>query len=229
MKKAELSVVKRESNNKSYSRKLRNEGLVPAVVYGPGLKNQNCAFDSRSIHKIFQGSSYSNFILTLKSDEKTLDGKKVLLKEVSRDPLGWKPLHADLYEISMDRPLTVKIPIDFEGTPTGVKLDGGILQIVRRAVELRALPGDIPEKISLDISGLNIGDSFHVSDLNVGEKVTILDSEGYTLASVVEQEVEKIEAPAEAEAAEGEEGEAAEGEAAEGSEAASSEDKKPEE
>lgn len=192
MQQAELNVVSREVGLKSSVKKIRNSGLVPANVYGYGKKNAFCAFSDKEVRKIFNNDFSSNFILTLKSDAADLTGKKVVIKSLERNPETWKILHADFYEIAFDKPLTVSLPVHYVGTPTGVKDGGGILQIIRRTVQVRALPGDIPEKVDVNIAGLELGGSLHIKDAKFPEKLKILDSAEFTLVSVVEPEKEEV-------------------------------------
>jgi len=204
MKTAELKVEPRQVASKSENRRLRREGFVPANVYGPGVKNAYCHFDERDLQKLFRGQSNMNLMISLKSSQPDLEGKRVILKSVERDPASWRALHADFYEINMSRPITVSVPLEFQGTPVGVKIGGGILQIVRRSIQVHALPDQLPEKIEVDISALEVGSSLHVSDLKTADSVEILDSGEYTLALVAEPQKEEepvVVAPAEGEGA----------------------------
>ena len=98
---------------------------------------------------------------------------KAVLREMQRDPVTNRVLHIDFHAISMDRPINVLIPIHFNGVPIGVKVDGGIMQTTMRELEISCLPVDIPDSVELDVSGLAIGDSIHVGDIDLG-KVEIL-------------------------------------------------------
>jgi large subunit ribosomal protein L25 len=191
MQQVELNVVPRNTGIKSSTKKLRAEGLVPANIYGPGLKNESCAFSEKEIRSLFKSGFDSNYILNLKAAAGGLNGKKVIIKSIERDSVTWKMLHADLYEISFDRPLTVNIPFHYNGIPDGVKNSGGILQVVRRSVQIRALPNDIPDAIEVDISSLGLGTSLHLGDVKFSDKIEVLDSKGFTLVSVVEAEKEE--------------------------------------
>lgn len=206
MRTAELKVVARDEGSKSNNRKLRREGMVPANIYGPGVKNTFCAFDERDLRRAIGSSSAGNLILALQSDSKNFQGKRVLLKSLERDPLTWASVHADFYEVALDRPIEVHIPLEFQGTPTGVKLGGGIFQVLRRSITVKGLADDIPDSLQVDVSGLELNQSLHVSDLKVSEKLKIMDPSTYTLASVAEPEKEEATASV-ATAAEG--GEAA--------------------
>lgn len=201
MKSAELSVQSRDVSRKSATKSLRRLGFVPANLYGAGTENLFCAFDSRDLDRILKQADGANILITLKSEDSQLKGKKVILKSLERDPVKWRPLHADFYVIDPAKPLDVKIPLEYVGVASGVKLGGGILQIIRRSVEVRALPDHLPEKIEVDVSGLDLNQSLHISDLNVSEQVQILDSEKFTIVSVAEQEEEKAPGAASGEAA----------------------------
>ena len=192
MQQAELKVVGRTGGTKSETKSLRTQGLVPASIYGPKIVNQNCAFSEKEMRKVFSNDFGSNFILTLASDSKDLNGKRVVLKNVDRDPLTWALTHADFYEIAMDRPLTVSVPLRFNGNPEGVKTGGGILQVIRRSVRIKALPDAIPAAVDVDISGMQLNDSLHLADLKFSDKITVLDSTSFTVVSIVEAEKEEV-------------------------------------
>jgi len=130
----------------------------------------------------------------------------VMLKDLQIDPLERRILHADLYEVALDEMVTVEIPIHLVGKSEGVKL-GGILEQVRRTIEVQCLPGDIPKGIDVDVSALMIGDSIHVRDLQL-EKVKVVSDMGMTVATVVPPAAEekKVVEEVEVEAAEKVEG-----------------------
>jgi len=192
MKSAELKVQERVVGNRSETRRLRRVGMVPAIVYGPDSGNIGCSFDERDLKRAFKGHFNLNTILTLQSESKTLAGRRVIVKTVERDPVKWTMDHVDLYEISDKRPITVKVPLEYKGTPVGVKIGGGILQIVRREISIEALPGNIPEKIEVDISGLELNNSLHLSEVTFAAGLRIVDALTSTLASVAEPEKEEV-------------------------------------
>ncbi len=195
MQQAQLKVVSRDPKVSGQIQKLRGQGLVPANIYGPGLKNQSCAFSEKELRKTFNNDLGSNIVLNLESDSKELNGKKVVLKVVERHPSTWQVIHADLYEIQMDRPLTTSVALHYTGTPDGVKNDGGIFQVVRRSVKIRALPSDIPAFVEVDTSALKLGESLHLSEVKISDKITVLDSKEFAICSVVEPEKEEVVAP----------------------------------
>ena len=205
MKSAEMNVKTRDFGTKTSVRSLRREGFVPANMYGPGMKNQVFAVNEIEFRKTFGGMAGSSLLLTLKSEAKDLDGRRVILKQLERDPVTWRPLHADFLEVAVDKPLTVSIPLEFEGTPSGVKLEGGLLQIIRRSVQLTALPDHIPGSVKVDISELGLNQTYHISDIKLPENCELADNPEYSVVSVIEtKEEEAAPAAAATEAAAGE-------------------------
>jgi len=191
MKTAELKVQPRTAEHKSENKHLRAQGYVPANIYGPKVSNAFCAFDERDLFKLFKAHSSRNIIISLKSDAEHLEGKKVILKSLERDPVSWKPVHADFYQIDLSRPISVNVSLEFKGTPVGVKIGGGILQIIRRSIGIKALPEQVPESIEVNIEALELGDSLHVEDIKTPENVQITDELDYTVASIIEAEAEE--------------------------------------
>jgi large subunit ribosomal protein L25 len=128
-----------------------------------------------------------------------------MVKEIQIDPLQGTTLHTDFYEVAMDEMVIVEVPIHLVGKPEGIKM-GGILEQIRRTIQIQCLPGDIPKGIDVDVSSLKIGDSIHIQDIQVG-KVKILFDTNFTIATVVPPVVEekKVVEEVVAEAAEGEE------------------------
>jgi large subunit ribosomal protein L25 len=134
-----------------------------------------------------------------------LDRKVVMVKDVQIDPLRGITLHTDFYEVAMDEMVIVEVPIHLVGKPEGIKM-GGILEQIRREIQIQCLPGNIPKGIDVDVSSLKIGDSIHVQEIQV-EKAKILSETNFTIATVVPPVVEekKVVEEVVAEAAEGEE------------------------
>ena len=201
-------------------------GQIPAVIYGPEIDPIPVAVEERSFRASMKTASSSS-ILNL-----NLDGKetKAVVRDLQRDPISNRVVHIDFHAISMNRPINVSIPIQLNGDPIGVKVDGGIMQTTMRELDISCLPADIPELIELDVSELAIGDSIHVSDI-VLEKVNILTELQRTVVVISAPTVIKAETTTEDEEAEGEEGEAVEGaeEAPAEGEAEKKDEAKPEE
>ena len=209
MKTIILEVLARLGTGKGVARKLRREGMIPAVIYGH-KSTKSIAVRLKDLQQILKAEGGSNAILEL-----TVDGKKknALLKDIQYDPIRRVPIHADIFEVSMDQKIRVMVEVKPAGEdPVGLKM-GGILTHTVTEVEVECLPMEIPESFSVDLSELDVGDSCHVSNIvNPGVKIlTPEDQVLYTMvAPTVEKEPEPVEAEEEAveEGAPAEEGEA---------------------
>jgi large subunit ribosomal protein L25 len=200
-----LTVRFREKTGKGVAKKMRAKGAIPAIFYGPRTETIPITVDPKELAKTLQTEAGGNVLIDLdiqKDDHR--DRKVAMVKDIQYDVFQKGYLHADFYEVAMDEEVTVEVPIILVGKAEGVKL-GGILDQIRRVVQIQCLPADIPKRIDVDVSSLMIGDSIHVNDLQV-EKGKILSDTNYTIASVVPplaEEKPKEEVVAEA-AAEGE-------------------------
>jgi large subunit ribosomal protein L25 len=183
MKEIELRAKPREESGKEYAKKLRKNGFVPAVLYGPETKTLALEVETKSFLSLLRGGLGENVIITLLLDDKKDSQRKVLVREVQRDPVTGAILHLDFHQISLTKKLTIQVPIHLMGTPVGVD-DGGILQHALRDLEIECLPTTIPEKIEVDVSHLKIGDSVHVADIKV-ENAEILSDSKSSIVSVV--------------------------------------------
>jgi large subunit ribosomal protein L25 len=204
MEKPVLKAEIREGTGKELARKLRVKGFIPAIFYGPRSKSIPLVIDAKEFTKTLQTEAGENVLIELNILKgNKADRKVVMVKDVQVDPLQRTALHADLYEVAMDEMVTVEIPIHLTGKPEGTKV-GGILEQIRRVIEIQCLPGDIPKGIDVDVSSLKIGDSIHIQDIQV-EKVKILADTNFTIATVVPPvvEEEKVVEEVVAEAAEG--------------------------
>ncbi len=192
----------RAETGKNENRRLRRRGMIPGVLYAPGKQTQAVAVSPREIGTILKSASGENTLFDLE-----LGGtrRKVILKEFQREPLRGQLLHADFYEVALDKPIQVKVHVELLGTPVGVKVQGGLVDFVTRELELECLPTDIPEKISVDISHLELGKHLRVSELSLGGKVKVLAEPDVVIAHVVLPKAEVVEeaAPAEGAVAEG--------------------------
>jgi large subunit ribosomal protein L25 len=206
MERPVLSAEIREEAGKGGARKLRARGLIPAIFYGPKSHSIPLVIDSKEFTKTLQTEAGENVLIDLnirKGDQS--DRKVVMVKEIQIDPLQGTTLHTDFYEVAMDEMVIIEVPIHLVGKPEGIKM-GGILELIRRTIQIQCLPGNIPKGIDVDVSSLKIGDSIHVQDIQV-EKAKILFDTNFTIATVVPPVVEekKVVEEVVAEAAEGEE------------------------
>jgi large subunit ribosomal protein L25 len=158
--------------------------------------------------------SPSQALLDLSFSGGGAEKRTVMIKELQIDPVKFKYLHVDFYEVKMDQQITTTVPVAAVGTSKGVE-EGGVLQIIRRELEVNCLPGDIPEQIEIDITNLDIGDSVHVEDIRLGEKIEVPYETNFTILTVVSPAMEKEEVE-EAEEEAGEEAEEAGGDTAGG-------------
>jgi len=205
----------REGVGKEKVNKLRLKGLIPAIFYGPRTQTISLVIDSKELAKALQTEAGENVLIDLDIRKGAQsDRKVVMLKDIQVDPLKRVTLHTDFYEVAMDEMVTVEIPVHLVGKPEGTKV-GGILEQVRRVIQVQCLPGDIPKSIDIDVSALNIGDSIHVEEISV-EKAKILSDTNFTIATVVppavEEKVAEAAAPEVVEGAEAKEKKEEEGE-----------------
>lgn len=176
-----IEAQKREERGKKL-KGLRNQGLIPAVVYGKKFKSLPIVIDRKTFEKrILASGAGKNALISLK-----MTGAKevsVITNAIQRDPLTDDILHIDFTHIVMDEAIKTRVPIELVGLPIGVKETGGVLIHGLREVEVECLPKDIPDKFSIDVSELNIGDSLHVSDLTQVAKVKVLANPSEMIAN----------------------------------------------
>ncbi len=164
---ATLDAVKREGRGKNEANRLRASGRIPAVVYGAredGKAPQGVpvAVDPKAVLKILRSDSGANTLINLRVDGSE---SRVMVKEYQLDPITHGLLHADFYQLAMDKMLTVTVPVLIKGEPRGVKLQGGLLDFVTREIQVQSLPTDIPEHIDVDVSELMLNQAIRLKDL----------------------------------------------------------------
>lgn len=225
MKELNLTVDKRDETGKGINRRLRQAGDIPAVVYGPETEPIPVTVNYQKLYRLMRDVPMST-IINLDIVGVDAPARKVLIRDLQKDPVSGELLHIDFHHIPMDKPITLTVPIRTTGIPVGVKMFGGIVEHIRREIDISCLPSDIPGDVEVDISELNVGDSIHVADVEL-KNVTIMTDPERTLVTVVAPTVIKAAEVAEAEEAAVAEGEeAAEGEAKPEAEAKEGEDKK---
>lgn len=191
----------RKNVGKGYVRKLRQRGIMPAVLYGRDEKSLLLEVDKKSLKKALSTKAGDNVIIDLKIDEAgEAISKTVILKEKQLHFISRDIIHADFQHISLDEKIEVNIPIHLEGEAKGVK-EGGILEHTFWEVAIRSLPSQISESINIDISNLNINETFYVKDITPKEGIEILSDPEQPVVTirpaieVVEKEEERIEEP----------------------------------
>lgn len=178
----------RETFGKNAARRARHSGRIPGIVYGGGGPAVSIVVDPKAIIRILRSEAGHNAIFTLQIPEKA--PARVMLREWQWEPIHGGLLHVDLVRIARDEKLRVRIPVRVTGEPEGVKIQGGVFEFILREVEVECLPDDIPEHITVDVSGLVIGRHLRVSDLPVGASVKVLAEPGRVVAHVVPPKAE---------------------------------------
>jgi len=178
----------RETFGKNAARRLRYSGRIPGIVYGGGGPAVSVAVDPKSIIRILRSEAGHNAIFTLQIPEKA--PARVMLREWQWEPIHGDLLHVDMVRIARDEKLRVRVPVRVTGEPEGVKIQGGVFEFILREVEVECLPDDIPEHITVDVSGLVIGHHLRVSDLPVAASVNVLAEPGRVVAHVVPPKTE---------------------------------------
>ncbi|MGH9870627.1 MAG: 50S ribosomal protein L25 [Candidatus Polarisedimenticolia bacterium] len=175
---------------KNASRRLRRSGKVPAVLYGVDGPAVSLTVEPRTIFAILHSEAGENTLFGLRIEGKAVPGK-VMIKEHQVDPIDDSLVHADFMRIAMDRAIRVQVAIHTVGVAKGVKLSGGILDHPMRELEVECLPADIPERIDVDISELEMGKAIRVGEINVPPGVKVLTDPGMAVVAVVAPTVEK--------------------------------------
>jgi large subunit ribosomal protein L25 len=195
-----LEAQTRDSFGKNEARRTRREGKVPAVLYGgDGAQATPIAVAPKALLKILHSESGQNTLIQLK-----LAGggdTRVLVKDFQLDPITHQVLHADFYRVAMDKVLQVTIPIVVHGEAPGIKQQGGILEHIRREIEIECLPGDIPEHIDVDVSQLMLHQGIRVRDIATSAKWKPISDPDMMLVHVIMPKAEEAAVTAEATAA----------------------------
>lgn len=200
----ELKTNTRTMTGNGPARRLRQTGQVPAVLYGSNTEPVLLSVDKHNLDMILKGSGAGQvlFNLVIHDGVKTLT-KPAMIKELQAHPVSRDFLHVDFYEINMDKKIRVKVPVVTTGKAAGVEL-GGILQIIRRELEVQCLPLEVPESIEIDISDLDVGDAVHVGEISLEGEIEILEDDTYTVVTVLSPKIEEVEEAEEEEEVEGE-------------------------
>ncbi len=222
---ASLAVEIRTESGKGVARRLRRDGRIPGVVYGSELAATSISLDPAELDTLIRMSHAGVNTLIDLTGASEVSGKTVLVKELQRGPVRGNLMHADLYEVDPNARIRVSVPIHLRGTAPGVTM-GGLIDHSLRIVELDCLPQAIPDEILVEVSALDIGDSVHVSDLELPEGVELATQGELSVVSVVAPRAEE-EPTVDEELEEGLEGEVAEGAEAEGEGKAEGEDAAP--
>ena len=199
-KQVKLAVERRDAIGRAAVRKLKARGVVPAVVYGGKEKPEPLQVLRRDVSVMLSHAAGENILVELEiAGEKTT--RAAMVQEVQHSPVGGDVLHIDFHAVSMDEKIEADVPLEPFGTANGVKNFGGLLEQSLRALTVSCLPRDLPDKITVDVSNLNIGDSIHVRDIKLPNGVAAKVQPELTVFSVLAPTVEEEPVVPEAEAA----------------------------
>ena len=201
-KQVKLTAQPREATGRSAIRKLKARGIVPAIVYGGKDKPQPLQVSRRDISVMLSHASGENILVELEIDGENAS-RMAMIQEIQHSPVGGDVLHVDFHAVSMDERIEADVPLEPAGVANGVKNFGGLLEQSLRTLEVECLPRDLPDKITVDVSGLNIGDSIHVRDIQLPAGVAAKTQADLTAFSVVAPAVEEEPIAPAAEAAAG--------------------------
>jgi large subunit ribosomal protein L25 len=193
-----IEAQRRTPGGKNVNRRMRKSGQIPAVIYGPSREPVPIAVDPAVVKDILFSESGHNTIFGVKIDG--VDQANAMVKSYQLDPVHGNLIHADLFEITMDRLLELTVNIEIVGEAEGVKLVGGLMDIVTRSIDVECLPADIPDSIKVDVSHLKINDYIRVKNLQIDPKVKILTDPEVVVVTIsppIKEEVPVVEAPAE--------------------------------
>ncbi|MBU4186068.1 MAG: 50S ribosomal protein L25/general stress protein Ctc [Proteobacteria bacterium] len=186
----ELKANIRNSVGKGQARVLRRAKKIPAVLYGPGAEPVLLSVAISDLEKALKKTTASQALLNLTIHNGENTSRTAMIKELQTHPVSRNYIHVDFYEISMDRKILVKVPVTVKGKTRGVEL-GGILQIIRRELEILCLPTEIPETIEIDVTDLDIGDSIHVKEIPFQGDIEVPADVNFTVITMLAPKTEE--------------------------------------
>ena len=197
MERVKLVVQPRDQVGSREARRLRHSGLIPAVIYGSGKPAVPVSVDPHSLREALHGGTHAVLDVVVEGHKRP---HVAIVKELELDKVKHTVTHVDFQEIKLTETIETNVAVELEGTPVGVKMGGGLLDVVTREVAVSALPTEIPERLVFAVEGLDIGDVAHVSDLQVPDGLTVHTDPDEVLCSVLAPRVAEVEAVAEEEA-----------------------------
>lgn len=180
----EFAVEAKTGAGKGAARKLRAQGKVPGVVYGPGMEPVMVTFTEKDLVKALSTPAARNVFLRVRASGHDLDGSRLIIKDMQVHPVERAFVHVDFYKPDPTKVIHANVPVRVEGTAVGVKL-GGILQVTLREVAVICLPDQLPESIAIDVTELRPGHSVHVADLTPPEGVRITTDSKLAVCAVI--------------------------------------------
>src|SRR6266404_7328924 len=205
MKSVALNAIPRALARRAGAKKLRSTGRIPAVIYGRQAQPQNLEISAKEMENLIHHSISENLLVDLAVKDDSRPKRLALVQEVQHHPLSGNILHVDFHEVAENEKVTVMVPVETVGEAAGVKTSGGVLEHVLFKIKARALPKDLPEVITVDVSHLNIGQAIHLGEIQAPPGVELLGDKNVPVIAVAAPRTEEEEAAAtEAAAAPGE-------------------------
>ena len=180
---ATLKATLRDDKGSPESRRLRSEGLLPAVVYGQGMESTSVYIDAREFRNALKTEAGSNIILNIELGEK--DKVTALARQIQRHPYKDEFVHVDLIKVDLTQTVEAEVQINYLGIPIGVKEEGGLVQTINNTLRISALPTNIPTSLDIDITHLNVGENVIASDIELPEGVTLANEEDDSVMVIV--------------------------------------------
>ncbi|HEY0780817.1 MAG TPA: 50S ribosomal protein L25 [Thermoanaerobaculia bacterium] len=190
-----IEVKQREDVGTNASRRLRNQGLIPAVVYGGGKETVSIHVERKGLLDKLKGHASDNTIFLLKMAGSGKE-RHAMIRNMQLDPVSRSVVHIDFQRILMTEKVRVQVPIELVGTAFGVKTEGGVLDFVNRELQIECLPGDIPKHIDLDVTDLHVGQHVEAGALTLPKGVTLLDDADKVIVSLAHARAEEAPEPA---------------------------------
>lgn len=190
MQQTQMNVELRSNTGKGISRRLRNADMVPGVVYGKGMDPMAVSIKYRELQAAMAGVGGRNNLITLVGGG-NLDQSMAIIADLQRDAIKGTYKHVDLHRINMSEKLRVTVPVVLTGSAIGVK-QGGLLDFAHHELHVECLPGNIPDRIEIDITNLEVSHSIHVSEITVPDGVKVLDNPKTPLVSILGRPKEEV-------------------------------------
>lgn len=190
-----LKAHTRKRSGSAALKRLRKEGLIPAIVYGKQQENINLRLDRKAVNEVLSHSASEQILVNLEIEDRK-ENRLALIQAVQHDPMTGHILHMDFHAVREDEVIHAHVPVELVGDAAGVKA-GGLLEFLLHSLDIECLPKDLPEKISVDVSGVNIGEGLHIRDIKLpaGVRSTV---DGDVMIMIVSEMKVQDEKPAEA-------------------------------
>ncbi|MBI4652403.1 50S ribosomal protein L25 [Candidatus Desantisbacteria bacterium] len=197
MEQIELVVKIRESKGKSKAKKMRKTGQIPGIIYGNNEQNTNITVSANTFSKLMANQENEHIILPLKlidENDAVIGTKTAILKNIQKNPLTDNVIHVDFQQVALDKKIRISVPVKVQGKAEGVK-SGGVLEYLVHEIEVECFPQDVPPNITIDVTALKIGESYHVKSIPPIDKVRIVSQPDMTIvvvSTIRKEEEEKV-------------------------------------